>query len=175
MLSLYLFRPSRRPGGAWRCGAVACLLLVPNAPYVLTDVIHRPPSVRRGPSDPAVLLVVFPVYGALFAIGFGAYCDALRRFTGFVIGAGWVRSPWAVELPVHAVSALAISVGRIHRFISWGPCPATPRCPRPCPRRDTRPLPIAGIAVMFVCLTLSQALIRTLILGRLAQLRGATG
>ncbi len=61
MLSFYLFRPTRRPGAAWVCGALAFVLLVPNAPYILTDVVHLPPSIRRELSDSAVLLVVFPV------------------------------------------------------------------------------------------------------------------
>src|SRR4051812_24144926 len=69
VLSLYCFRPARRPGAIWICGALAFLLLVPNAPYLLTDLIHLPSSVRREPSDAAVVLVVFPVYGALLAAG----------------------------------------------------------------------------------------------------------
>ncbi|MGH9008694.1 MAG: DUF1361 domain-containing protein [Acidimicrobiia bacterium] len=93
MLSLYLFRSTRRPGAAWVCGALTCLLLVPNAPYVLTDVIHLPPSIRREPSDAAVLLVVFPVYAALFAIGFGTYCDALRRFTRYMTARAGPAAP----------------------------------------------------------------------------------
>ena len=119
LLSLFLFRPARRPGFGWACGALACLVLVPNAPYVLTDVIHLPPSIRREPADLGVLLVVLPVYAALFAIGLGTYCDALRRCTRYMAARGWARSPWAVELPVHALSAMAIYVGRIHRFNSW--------------------------------------------------------
>ncbi len=62
MLSLYLFRPTRRPGAAWVCGALCPL-----------------PS---GGSPPAI--------------------QALHA------ARGWARSPWAVELPVHALSALAI-------------------------------------------------------------------
>jgi uncharacterized membrane protein len=172
MLSLYLFRPTRRPGAAWVCGVLACLLLVPNAAYILTDVIHLPPSVRREPSDAAVLLVVFPVYAALFAIGFGTYCDALRRFTRYMTARGWARSPWAVELPIHAVSALAIYVGRIHRFNSWDLLQEPADVLAHAFVGFTRPLAIAGIVVMFACLTAGQAVLRIVLLGRL---RGATG
>ena len=172
MLSLYLFRPTRRPGAAWVCGALACLLLMPNAPYILTDVIHLPPSIRREPSDAAVLLVVFPVYAALFAIGFGTYVDALRRFTRYMTARGWARSPWAVELPVHALSAVAIYVGRIHRFNSWDLVQEPVNVLAHAFAGFTRPLAIAGIVVMFTCLTVGQAVMRTLLLARL---RGATG
>ena len=162
-LSLYLFRPTRRPGAAWVCGTLACLLLVPNAPYILTDVIHLPPSVRREPSNAAVLLVVFPVYAALFAIGFGTYCDALRRCTRYMTARGWARSPWAVELPIHALSAVAIYVGRIHRFNSWD----LVRQPADVLARAligfTRPLAVAGIVTVFICLTVGQAFTRILV------------
>ena len=160
LLSLYLFRPSRRPGGAWFCGALAWLLLAPNGPYVLTDVIHLPPSVRREPSDAAVLLVVFPVYAALFAVGFAAYCDALRRFTRYVTGQGWARSPWVVELPIHALSALAIYVGRIHRFNSWDLARQPGAVLAQALAGFTRPLALAGIVAVFTCLTIGQALTR---------------
>jgi uncharacterized membrane protein len=163
LLSLYLFRPTRRPGPAWLCGAFACLLLVPNAPYVLTDVIHLPPAVRREPSDAAVLLVVFPMYGALFAIGFGAYCDALRRLTCYVTGRGWARSHWAVELPVHALSAVAIYVGRIHRLNSWDVAREPAAVVTHALAGFTRPLAVAGIATMFICLTIGQAFTRAVL------------
>src|SRR2546423_6624299 len=82
-LSLFLFRPSRRPGLVWFAGAAGCLLLVPNAAYVLTDVVHLPPAIRSEPSDAIVLLVVFPMYAAFLSIGFAAYSDVLRRIAGY--------------------------------------------------------------------------------------------
>ena len=66
----------------------------------------------------------------------------------------WPACWSAVELPIHALSALAIYVGRIHRFNSW----------------DL--VQVAGIVVMFTCLTVGQAAMRILLLDRL---RGATG
>jgi uncharacterized membrane protein len=166
VLSLYLFRPARRPGAAWLCGALAFLVLVPNAPYVVTDVIHLPPSVRREPSDAAVLLLVFPLYGALFAIGFGAYCDALRRCTRYVTGRGWARSPWAVELPVHALSAVAIYVGRIHRLNSWDLARQPADVLTHALAGFARPLALTGILTMFTCLTIGQAFMRSLLPAR---------
>lgn len=166
MLSLYLFRPTRRPNAAWFCGALACLLLVPNAAYILTDVIHLPPSVRREPSDAAVLLVVFPVYAALFAIGFGTYCDALRRFTRYTTARGWARSPWAVELPVHAISAVAIYVGRIHRFNSWDVVQEPAAVLAHALVGFTRPMALAGIVAVFASLTVGHAFTRALLPAR---------
>jgi len=85
---------------------------------------------------------------------------------------GWARSPWAVELPVHALSALAIYVGRIHRFNSWDLVQEPADVLAHALVGFTRPLAIAGIIVMFTCLTVGQALIRIVLVERL---RGATG
>ena len=108
----------------------------------------------------------------MFAVGLGAYCDALRRFTRYATGQGWVRSPWAVELPVHALSAVAIYVGRIHRFNSWDLAQEPGDVLTHAIVGFTRPQALAGIVAMFTCLTIGQALTRNLLLGRL---RGATG
>jgi uncharacterized membrane protein len=160
VLSLVLFRPSRRPGLVWLCGALGCLLLAPNAPYLLTDVIHLPPAVRREPSDAVVLLVVFPMYATLFAIGFAAYSDALRRFARYMIARGWSRRTWTVELPVHALSAVAIYVGRIHRLNSWDIARQPAEVLTTALAGFTRPLALAGIATMFLALTLGQLVTR---------------
>lgn len=179
-LSLVLFRPYRRPGAAWLCGALTCLLLVPNAPYILTDVVHLPAAVRREPSDAVVLLVVFPMYATLFAIGFAAYSDALRRLTRYAIGRGWARSPWTVDIPVHFLSAVAIYVGRIHRLNSWDVARQPAAVLTQALAGFTRPLAVIGIVTMFIALTLGQAVSRPLLqagettASRIATLLGRT-
>src|SRR2546421_4853282 len=91
VLSVVLFRPNRRPGPVWLAVVVGWSLLLPNAAYVLTDVVHLPAAVRQEPSDQLVLLVVLPLYGAFFIAGFVAFADGLRRRRRDVTGLGWVR------------------------------------------------------------------------------------
>lgn len=119
-LAQALFTRPRRRTALWWVGVGAFVLFLPNAPYVLTDVIHLFEDVRRVPSDKAVLFVLVPVYTALFAIGFGAYALSIRKV------AVWLRSRnvpafrvGAVVLAIHAVSAIGIDVGRFGRFNSW--------------------------------------------------------
>ncbi|MCA1847175.1 MAG: DUF1361 domain-containing protein, partial [Actinobacteria bacterium] len=163
-LSLVLFRPSRRPGLPWMAAAVGFLLLLPNAPYLLTDVIHLPAAVRREPSDAVVVLVVFPMYAALFTIGFAAYVDMLRRLGAFVVSRGWAQRTSAVELPVHAVCAVAIYVGRIHRLNSWDFVLRPLAVLHQAVAGVTRPLAVLGIVVAFAGLAVGQALARPVLL-----------
>jgi uncharacterized membrane protein len=167
LLSLVLFRRERRPGWAWFAGLGAWVLLIPNAAYVLTDVVHLPAAVRREPSDALVLLVVFPLYVAFFAVGFTAYADALRRLRRHVTAQGWLRRPWTVELGVHAATAVGIYLGRIHRFNSWDVARQPFALLDTLAAGFTRPAAIAGIAVAFAALTIGQAITNP-ILDRLA-------
>jgi uncharacterized membrane protein len=150
--------PPRRPSWPWFAGLAAWLLLIPNAAYVLTDVVHLPGAVRREPSDAVVLLVVFPLYAAYFAVGFTAYADALRRLRRYVVRQGWLRHGWPAELAVHASSAVGIYLGRIHRFNSWD----VARQPLPLleslARGATRPTAVAAILLTFCVLACAQAI-----------------
>jgi uncharacterized membrane protein len=163
VLAVGLFRPSRRPRWEWFVLAAGWLILIPNAAYVLTDVVHLPAAVRREPSDRLVMLVVFPLYATFFAVGFVAYSDALRRLSRHVTHLGWVRRGWTVEVAVHAASAIAIYLGRIHRLNSWD----LAREPLAVAGRiavgATRPAAVAGIAVMFVALAAGQTLTRPIL------------
>src|SRR5436190_14665055 len=80
-LAAVLFRPGRRVGVAWWLELAAFIALLPNAAYVLTDIIHLPGAVRGEPSNSVVFAAILPMYAALFIIGFTAYCDSLRRMT----------------------------------------------------------------------------------------------
>lgn len=160
VLAVVLFRRSRRPGAAWICGLGAWFLLLPNAAYVLTDIIHLPAAVRREPSDTTVLLVVFPLYAAFWAVGFVAYSDSLRRLSGYAVGRGWVADRRVIELAVHAVCAVAIYLGRIHRLNSWDVVFQPLALLDGLLAAVNRPLAGIGIATMFVALTVGHLVTR---------------
>ena len=160
VLSVVLFRRSRRPGLPWLLGLGGFLLLLPNAAYVLTDVIHLPAAVRREPSDATVLLVVFPLYATFWALGFVAYSDSLRRLSGYAVGRGWVADRRPIELAVHAVCATAIYLGRIHRLNSWDVVLQPPALLNGLFAGFTRPLAVIGIVTMFVALTVGHVVAR---------------
>jgi uncharacterized membrane protein len=118
-LAVVVFNRTARPTRLWWMGAIAFILLLPNAAYVLTDVIHLRRDIRFAANDAVAVLVVLPAFTALLVIGFLAYVDAVRRLVAWAVASGWIRRGWPLALAVHAVCAIAIYAGRIHRFNSW--------------------------------------------------------
>jgi uncharacterized membrane protein len=112
-------RAGRRPRPLWWVGAVLFVLFLPNAPYVITDVVHLFDDIRSTDSDLVLLGVNVPVFLAFFATGIGSYVAALelaRRFTK----ATWPRLRWSVvELALHGLCAVGIYLGRVVRLNSW--------------------------------------------------------
>jgi uncharacterized membrane protein len=117
-IGLIVFR-ARRHTAAWWLGAAAFLAFLPNAPYVLTDVIHLPRDLRSDPSWVVRLSVLFQ-YAVFAAAGFLAYTLALRSVVRHLLRAGWSRERVAaVEIVLHALSAAGVYLGRVDRLNSW--------------------------------------------------------
>ena len=119
-LAVLLFAGRDRTGGAvWWAGAAAFVLMLPNAPYVVTDLVHLRRDTTDASMDGSVVLGILPVYALFIAVGFACYGIALAELTRF---AGRVRCPWStqrIELAVHLVASVGIVLGRVARLNSW--------------------------------------------------------
>ncbi len=120
-LALVLFRRRTKPGLLWWPGLLAFLLLLPNASYTLTDVIHLVHRIRREPLMPiwTVSLVLIPQYAAFMLAGFHSHTLSLILAGGYLrrMGLrGWVIP---MEIAVNALCALGIFFGRFQRANSW--------------------------------------------------------
>jgi uncharacterized membrane protein len=117
-LAAVLFaRPVRR-SVAWWVGVVAFLAFLPNAPYVLTDVIHLADDARTSSSD-AVVSALVPQYGLFFLVGFEAYVLSLLLVGRHLRGVGRVHWIVPVELGLHLMCAIGIHLGRFDRLNTW--------------------------------------------------------
>jgi uncharacterized membrane protein len=119
LLAVALFARPRRRGALWWTGVVAFVLFLPNAPYVVTDLVHLSTDMDRAPDNGVVLVGVLPTYALFVALGIGCYVVAielvvreLRRHRP-----GLARLP--VELAIHAVCTIGVILGRITRLNSW--------------------------------------------------------
>jgi uncharacterized membrane protein len=104
----------------WWAGAAAFLAFLPNAPYLMTDVLHVPGdlSAVRGRYGATTLLLV--QYGMLVAIGIAAYAGSLELLRLFLLKRGLsARAIGGVQLVLHGACAIGVLLGRFARFNSW--------------------------------------------------------
>jgi len=120
ILAVVLFVPGRRRGPLWWTGAVAFVALLPNAPYVLTDVIHFADAVRATDDHFRVAFVLIPVYAGFFLVGFGSYVLCVVRLERWLRAAGWsLPRLLGADVTLHALCAVGVFIGRVFRFNSW--------------------------------------------------------
>jgi len=118
LLALWLFRTPGVKGPRWWFGIVAFVAFLPNAPYVLTDVVHVRGDVSHATSDVHAAAIVIQ-YAALMSLGlvlYGTSIALVRRYLELNGHGGW---RWPVELGLHALCSVGIFLGRFMRLNSW--------------------------------------------------------
>ncbi|WP_107656578.1 DUF1361 domain-containing protein [Nocardia suismassiliense] len=109
---------SRSP--LWWAGAVLFVLFLPNAPYVVTDLVHLRDDIRFLGDGP-VVTTVLPVYATFIASGFLAYYLALAELGRYLDHIGRTRWRAPMTLGLHLLCAIGVFLGRWTRLNSWEP------------------------------------------------------
>jgi len=164
-LATRLFRKENERTWRWWLGTAAFVAFLPNAPYVLTDVVHLVTDIRRGHhTDLEVLFLVMPLYLGFFTVGFGCYVLALQRLRLYLS----VTSPrvrwWVVAVALHGLCAIGLYLGRVLRFNSWDIVVSPGRLIGTADTL-TDTLPMVAMAVMFMILVVLTALFDVIIEG----------
>ena len=118
LLAFVLFRPGTKRTPVWWAMTGLWVLFLPNAPYVLTDVIHVRGDVAETTSRVHAAAIVIQ-YAALMGLGlvlYGAAVALVRRYLLLEGHAGW---RWPVEITLHALCSVGIFLGRFMRLNSW--------------------------------------------------------
>lgn len=119
-LARLLFGHRPRPAWVLWTGGAVFVAFLPNAPYVLTDVLHLPGEMAVVQDNPWLASALLAQYGVLFTVGFAAYVLSLVRLERWLAGRGLSRrAVLAVDLSLHALCAVGIVLGRVFRFNSW--------------------------------------------------------
>ncbi|MBE9004680.1 DUF1361 domain-containing protein [Fortiea sp. LEGE XX443] len=118
-LSVWLFRNRRGRSWIWWLGFIVFYAFLPNAPYLLTDVIHFIHDIRTIQSVWIITLVLIPVYLLVILAGFEAYVISLINLGYYLHRIGKSQWIFKVELITHALCAIGIYWGRFLRFNSW--------------------------------------------------------
>ena len=116
---LFRHRGERRP--AWWLGLGLFVLFLPNAPYVITDLVHLRGDVVAAGDDTAVLTGVLPVYATFIGLGVLAYTVSVMLMGRYLDRSGLASARPAIEVGVHAVVAVGVVLGRVARLNSWEP------------------------------------------------------
>lgn len=105
---------------SWWLGLLMFILFLPNAPYVLTDLIHLTEDLQRDYSAWTISLAVIPQYIVFIVIGLEAYVLSLIYLNDYLRQKGWENLwIWRTECILHGLCAIGIYLGRFLRFNSW--------------------------------------------------------
>lgn len=103
----------------WWLGVLVFVAFLPNAPYVLTDIIHLIDGIRANDSVWVITLILIPQYLLFIFTGFEAYVLSLINLGYYLHRQGWGKFIFGAELLIHGLSAIGIYLGRFLRFNSW--------------------------------------------------------
>lgn len=121
LLAIGLFlRAGDRQSPTWWAGVVAFVLFLPNAPYLVTDVIHLRGLLDNHPGTRTSVIVPVGALALLIAFGVVVYaaCVALvdrelRRSPGSA------RQRLSARAVLHLLCAFGVVLGRLPRLNSW--------------------------------------------------------
>ncbi|HEV3227595.1 MAG TPA: DUF1361 domain-containing protein [Acidimicrobiales bacterium] len=118
LMAVYLFAWRRPRTMAWWAGVVVFVAFLPNAPYVVSDLIHLSGQLRRSTTDLQASALLLE-YGLLIGAGLALYggCLFLLRRRLELEGRGQWR--WPAEFALHVLSSIGIFLGRAMRLNSW--------------------------------------------------------
>lgn len=104
----------------WSLGVVIFLAFLPNAPYLLTDIIHLIRGIGSGRLENWVAALVFiPLHMTAILLGFEAYVISLLNLNYYLKQHGAKAWVLPVELLIHGLCALGVFLGRFIRLNSW--------------------------------------------------------
>jgi uncharacterized membrane protein len=121
VLAGLLFRGERRPGIVWWFAFAVFLLFLPNAAYVLTDVVQLVRRVRQQPYVPTwtIALVLVPEFVALVLAGFQSHVLSIMCLGSYLRRLSLAYWIVPAEIVLNLAVAMGIYLGRFRRFNSW--------------------------------------------------------
>lgn len=118
-MAVALFVREHRRTAGWWLGVLAFGLLLPNAPYVVTDLVHLRHDAAMAESDGVLVAGVLPLYAAFVVAGYLAYVVAVELVVREVRSGHPSLARWRIEVPVHLACSVGIVLGRLARLNSW--------------------------------------------------------
>jgi uncharacterized membrane protein len=153
----------------WWFGSLAFILLLPNAGYILTDVIHFVIDARKGYPMGTIVAILLPQYLLFITVGFQSYVASLMNVGWFLENRNWGAYVFSAELGIHALTAIGVYLGRFSRLNSWDVFTNLPKLLRDLQHTFSSEHALAVIATLFGVLSVCYWLCKRINIGLLAQ------
>jgi uncharacterized membrane protein len=157
----------------WWFGLIVYIAFLPNAPYLLTDIIHLIEAIRANYSIWITTLIFIPLH--LFAIwlGWEAYVISVINQGYYLKKIGQKKLILWSELLTHLLCAIGIYLGRFRRFNSWDLITQTNRLFVSTLDDLTTKKPLLVMIITFITLVISYWIMKQITLGLLLRIRHA--
>jgi uncharacterized membrane protein len=104
----------------WWVGAAAFVAFLPNAPYVMTDMLHLRGDLAAVRGRDRAVTVLLVQYSVFVLTGVAAYAGSLELLRRFLHKRGLPpRAVTVVQFALHGSCAIGVLLGRFARFNSW--------------------------------------------------------
>lgn len=171
-LSFWLFRrASQSRSLLWWVGFLVFTAFLPNAPYLLTDIIHLIKAIRDYYSVWIITLVLIPPHIIAILAGFEAYVLSLINLGHYLKQQRVGQYVLWAELLTHGLSAIGVYLGRFRRFNSWDFVTQPDDLARSVINDLTAKRPVLVMAVTFVVLTVLYWVMKQVTLGLVLRMR----
>ena len=147
----------------WWLGLFLFLAILPNAPYILTDIIHFYEAVRTLTSVWTITLIVVPIYLVFIGLGWLSYVFSLTNVNRYLDKYQLSQYTNVVEFSLHFLCAIGIYIGRFMRFNSWSLVTQPRQFLTILPGELIGKFPVVVILLTFLIITILYALCKPII------------
>jgi uncharacterized membrane protein len=147
----------------WWIGVLIFIAILPNAPYILTDIIHFYDAVRAISSVWKITLVIVPTYIIFIGIGWFAYVFSLVNIHQYMSKNQLGAYITTAEFSLHLLCAIGIYIGRFIRFNSWNLVTQPKQFLQVLPGELLGKFPLLVILLTFLIITILYAIFKPLI------------
>jgi uncharacterized membrane protein len=148
----------------WWIGLFLFIAILPNAPYILTDIIHFYDAVRTINSAWTITLVIVPIYVVFIGIGWLAYVISLTNIGNYCIKNQLKNYISLIEISLHLLCAIGIYIGRFIRFNSWSLVTQPKHFLSVLPGELIGKFPLVVILLTFLIITILYAICKPIVL-----------
>jgi uncharacterized membrane protein len=147
----------------WWLGLLIFIGILPNAPYILTDIIHFYEAVRAISSVWEITFVIVPTYILFIGIGWFSYVFSLVNIRQYMAKYRIDRYTQATEFTLHFLCSIGIYIGRFIRFNTWSLVTEPKQFLRVLPGELIGKFPLVVILLTFLIITVFYAISKPLI------------